>query len=544
MALKTVSKPSTKPPRRQAVLTLPPKPKYSLAPGVIRWCEKYIRQPDGPNAGDPWRFTSEQLSFLWRFYAVDEAGRFLWSRANLRRSKGWGKSPFAAALALAELCGPVRFSHWDKNHEPVGKPVALAWVQLAGVSERQTNNTMSMVLAMVHESPIIEDYGLDTGLTRIYTANGGKLEPISASAPTAEGARPTFCLLDETHLWVASNGGHKLAEVMRRNLGKSRDGAARSVETTNAHEMGRDSVAERTYRAWQAQLAREGARVSILYDSREAPADADLSDEDNLLESLELTYGNSDWVDFERLLDEIYDPGTPVNESRRFYLNQLVAGEDAWLSPQSWDVLVDKTKVMLDGDMVALGLDGSKTDDTTALIRCRVDDSHITVVKVWDPKLFGGEIPRAEVDLAVRREFETYDVVAFLSDVKEWENYVETWHQDFGEDLCVKATPKNAVGFDMRGHKLQSTQMIESFHNAVEEAALTHDGNPILAQHVYNARRRPSPQGVSIGKESTESPNKIDAAVAACLSRKGRNDYLALPENKRRRKRTGKAVFV
>lgn len=243
-------------------------------------------------------------------------------------------------------------------------------------------------------------------------------------------------------------------------------------------------------------------------------------------------------------MDEIYDPSNPVAESRRFYLNQLVAGEDAWLSPQSWDALIDRSKIMLPGDEIALGLDGSKSEDTTALIRCRIEDSHITVVKIWNPALYGGEIPRGEVDLAVRKEFEEYDVVAFLSDVKELENHIETWNYEFGEDLSVKSTPKNAIAFDMRGNKLGAVQMIESFHTAVEEAALTHDGNPVLAQHIYNARRRPSPRGVSIGKETHDSENKIDGAVAACLARKARNDYLALPESKRRRKRSGKALFV
>ena len=167
------------------VLTLPPKPPKSLGFQVDQWCREYLRQPDGPDAGSPWRFTPEQLSFLWRLYAVDDRGRWMWNRAVLRRAKGWGKSPFMAAVALAELCGPTRFGGWDANGEPVGIPVPLPWVQLAGVSEKQTDNTMSMVLAMVGESPIVDQYGLDPGITRVFVRGGGKLEPITASAPAA-----------------------------------------------------------------------------------------------------------------------------------------------------------------------------------------------------------------------------------------------------------------------------------------------------------------------------------------------------------------------
>ncbi|MDR7279888.1 hypothetical protein [Catenuloplanes atrovinosus] len=48
----------------------------------------------------------------------------------------------------------------------------------------------------------------------------------------------------EAQQWMANNEGHAMARVIRRNLGKSRDGAARLVELTNAHEPGLDSVAE------------------------------------------------------------------------------------------------------------------------------------------------------------------------------------------------------------------------------------------------------------------------------------------------------------
>ena len=101
-----------------------------------------MRQPDGPDAGAQWRFTPEQIRFLHYLYAVDERGRFMFHRAVLRRAKGWGKSPFMAALALAELCGPVRCDGFADGR-PVAKPASLPWVQIAGVSEKQTVNTMS-----------------------------------------------------------------------------------------------------------------------------------------------------------------------------------------------------------------------------------------------------------------------------------------------------------------------------------------------------------------------------------------------------------------
>lgn len=526
--------------RSDPVLTLPPEPDLSLAPKVLDWCQTYIRQPDGPDAGDPWHFTREQRRFLWYLYAVDARGRFLWSRAVLRRAKGWGKTPVMAALALAELCGPVRFDGLDAQGEPVGVPASMPWVQIAGVSEKQTTNTMSMVLAMIAESPIVDDYQLDPGLTRIFAAGTGRLEPITASAPTAEGARPTFCVLDETHHWVEANGGHKLAEVIRRNLGKSRDGMARSVETTNAHEMGGESVAERSYDAWLAQSTGRSKGQTILYDSREAPPGVDLADEPDLVAGLDIAYGDSSsWVDLERIRDEVYDPGTPPSVSRRFYLNQLSATEDAWIAPQEWDDLALPIAVP-QGEVVTLGFDGSTTDDHSALIGCVVESGHLFEIDVWVPS---PEIDRAAVDLAVRRAFDLFDVVGFYSDLHPWESYVDQWAEEFGPDLVAKASPRHPVAWDMRSRGKEITAAVESLHAAIVDGTVSHCGSERMRQHFHNARRAPNRWGVTVRKEHRESSRKIDSVPAAVLARLARQDYLALPASRRRKARRSGRVW-
>jgi hypothetical protein len=530
-------------PPSEAVTTLPEKPELSLAPGVLAWCERYIRQPDGPDAGGPWSFTTEQKRFLFYFYAIDEAGRFIWTRSVLRRAKGWGKSPFMAAIALAELCGPVRYDPEMSARvgQPVGRPVSMPLVQVAGYSEKQTDNTMSMVRAMTLESPIVDDYGLDVGLTRIFTGSGGKLEPITASSQTAEGARPSFAVLDETHHWLAANGGHKLAEVIRRNLGKSRDGSARSIETTNAHQMGYDSVAERSYLEWERQRTGQSRAQNILYDSREAPPDTDLVDEDSLMRGLMAAYGDSTWTDLERIRDdEIYDATNPASESRRFYLNQLSVAEDAWVRPDEWDRLVDREHEVTDDVAIVLGFDGSKSDDWTALIACEVETGYLFPLGIWNPAQYGGEVPRDVIDGTVAMAFGRWDVVGFYGDLHPFESYIDQWNRQHGDDLCVGGV-KNKIAWDMTSAK-SATAMVEAFYSGIVEQEVRHNGDSTLAQHVYNARRHPNAHGVTVAK--IEQSRKIDAAVAAGLAWQCRRDYLALPDNKKRRKKTGRAVFV
>jgi hypothetical protein len=82
---------------------------------AVRWASKYLRQPNGPRAGQRFEFTPSQVRFLLHFYALDESGAWIYRRAVRRLAKGSGKSPFAALMSLVELCAPVRFDRWDAD---------------------------------------------------------------------------------------------------------------------------------------------------------------------------------------------------------------------------------------------------------------------------------------------------------------------------------------------------------------------------------------------------------------------------------------------
>lgn len=65
-------------------------PARTLGWAALAWTAEWLRQPDGPDAGGPWRYTDEQARFVLNWYAVDERGRFVYRRGMLRRLKGWG----------------------------------------------------------------------------------------------------------------------------------------------------------------------------------------------------------------------------------------------------------------------------------------------------------------------------------------------------------------------------------------------------------------------------------------------------------------------
>ncbi len=526
-------------------------PDHTLGWGVLAWCSKYLRQPDGEHAGDRWKFTPSQARFVLWFYAVDEDGRWLFRRGALRWSKGRGKSPMLAAMCLAQLCGPVRFSHWE-NGEPIGKPEPAAWVQIAATAEFQTINTMAMVSAMAPKGSRLQiDYGLDVGKTKIYKPGGGRLEIIAASYRAAEGNRPTFVVMDEVQEWYATNGGHELARVLRRNLGKM---GGRVIEAGNAHMPGGDSIAQHTWEAFQAQQEGRSVNRDILYDAIEAPADTDLRDPSSLRHGLEICYADAPWQDLDRIMAEIWDISTPEDQARRYYLNQITASEDAWCDPQEWGAIKQPRSVE-DGEEIAMFFDGSKSRDATALIGCCMSDGYTFVLGIWepDPKHNTDDVvPVGEVELTVARAFEQFRVVGFFADVQEWQGQVITdWPLKYGDQLLVWAVKNgkqpNPIAWDMRSRVFDFTLAAETALEEILSGRFKHDGDSRLARHVSNARRRPNQWGYSVGKESPDSPRKIDGCVSMIGARMVRRLVLtsdAWEKHMRKKNRSNKGRVV
>ena len=79
----------------------------------------------------------------------------------------------------------------------------------------------------------------------------------------------------------------------------------------------------------------------------------------------------------------------------------------------------------------------------------------------------------------------------------------------------------------MRTRSYDFTMACELTLTEIQERAFTHDGDSRVGRHVVNARRHPNRWGVSIAKESRDSPKKIDAAVCVIGARMARRLLLA-----------------
>lgn len=538
-------------------VTLPPGlPERTLGWGVIGWIAKYLKHANGPRAGKPFRVSDSQARFLLWFYALTPEGRWVYDRAARRWPKGSGKSPFAAAHALVEFLGPVRFDRWDDDAAGgvVGKRQALAHVQIAATTLDQTANTMRQVRAMTPKgSRVVREYGLDTGMTRINAPDGSLLEVITSSATAAEGAEVTFAIGDETEHWTPNRGGPQLMEVIERNLAKT---GSRLVETLNAWQPGEDSVAETTWEMYLAQ--REGrtrGESRVLYDAR-IPAGIELTDEIDLMAGLEFAYGDTasvagGWVDLRAQLNYVLNGKTTEDNARRFFLNQPTASVDAWTTQHEWNALADVERVLVDGEDIALFFDGSQGRDASALIGCAISDGYVFALGVWEPNPNDPDdkVSAASVDLTVAQAFERFTVLGFFGDVREFESFVKvTWPERYADQLMVHALPTakepQSIAWDMRGQTDAFTKATELCLDEIEQGQFRHDGDSRVARHVANARRRPNRNGIAIGKESKDSPKKIDAAVCVIGARMVRRQVLGSKAYaKHKRKSAGMVVY-
>lgn len=536
----------------------------SLGPRIIAWAEGRTDEPGLIDylTGKPWRFTDGQKRFLIAWYSVLPNGRWRYRSGVKRGAKGTGKDPMGAAWSLIELLGPSRIAGWSGGR-PVGERHRMPLVQIAANSEAQAKDVLRIANAMLnHEAR--EFYGIDCGETRTILEGGGRLELLTASEKSSEGDPATAIMLNESHHMTESNGGHHVAAVARRNIGKSPASIqARLVEFTNAHMQGADSVAERSFEAWQLQVSGKTKRQDILYDSIEAPADTDLYDDKSRMAGLVAAYSDAPWADLERLSDEVLDPRTSVADSIRYYFNGLGTAEDAWVDPRKFDDLAHVDEIVADGEQIAMFLDCSKSMDATGLVGCRLSDGHVFQLGVWQrphgDRGKGWLAPRHAVDAMVRATFDRYEVLWFGVDPSPakddedealyWASLVDEWHRDFRDQLPVWATPGtqgHAVKFDMRlsqrggkeRNKLFTEVAMETAQSIDEDGSLTWDGSSALRLHTHNARRRTNQWGVSLGKINRDSRKLVDLAVCMVGARMGRK--LALNSGKTAKKRSGK----
>lgn len=510
---------------------MPWKPEYqgefpTLGWEALEWMQEYLAAPDRAEY-EPFIPTREQALFTLQYFRVSVANeRRQIKRAVLSRAKGWGKSPFIAAIGAYEAMGNAVFAGWDANGRPVGRPwrdLRTPVVQFAAVNEDQTGNAYDPLLEMLRNGPVLDSYAVDP-MDSFVALPRGRMEKITSAGLSKEGNRPVAVFMDQTESWVPSNRGVAFAATLRRNLLKT---GGTALETPNAYRPGSNSVAEST--AAYAKKVEEGliSADSLLWDHREAPADTDLWDDKSLKEALKYVYGDSaGWVPLDEIAAAIHEPDFNPQDFRQYFLNQITHASDSWVSQPEVLSAVDREAELVDGDTIVLGFDGSRgrargTPDATALVGVRLSDKHLFVLGIWEKTERDSQDwspPLIEIDSVIRDTFRRYKVVGFYADPSGWQSQVADWEARYHRKLKVKASAKAPISQWPTGKGIRVSTAVEQLRQAVVLGEVTIQDHPALIRHLLNARRRAVRTGYLLYKQFPESPDKIDAAYASVLA--------------------------
>jgi phage terminase large subunit-like protein len=509
----------------------------SLGQLVCDFIEENLVFGPGDLRGQPAILDDEKRALIWRIYEIfpqghENAGRRRFKRCAISIAKGLAKTEFAAWIAACELHpdAPVRCIGWNKNGSPIGGPVNDPYIPLIAYTEEQSDELAYGTLKVVlEEGPLRDDF--DIGLERIMRKKGdGKAVSLSTSPNARDGARTTFCVEDETHWWTLPRL-KQAHQTMMANLPKRKMSDAWSLEITTAPEPGTGSVAEATMDYARAIIEGRAKDSRMFYFHRQASDEHDLETEAGARAAvIEASGSASSWRDIDAIVELWRDPTTDRAFWERVWCNRLVHSASKAFDVAQWKNLA-KNNPLPKGELITLGFDGSLFHDSTGIVATHIKTGYQWVIGVWECPLNQTEwkVPEEEVDDAVAASFQQYEVWRMYCDPPYWQAWVSKWAGQYGAEKVVEW---------WTNRRNQMTWALEAFDTAIKSAEISHDGNDVLSRHIANSCRRnlmkKDEQGHPlwlISKERSDSPYKIDLAMAAVLSWKARMDAVSLGVN-------------
>ena len=438
---------------------------------VVRFAAEYVVMPKGVGAGEPFELRPWQIEIVKGLFPV--VGRPRTGLVSLPR--GNGKTTLAALLALYELFASGTIS---------------PQVMVVAGTEQVARHTLKIAARMIELSPVLAERAhlLQASIKTPHTC--GELVTAASTVAALQGFDPSLLIVDELHTVTTVDW-----EAATSVAGKRPESLTLAISTPSDSQ---ESV------MWElVRYGRTQDDPQFFFREFAAPDGCDVFDEDAWATA------NPALGDF-LTADGMLSVAKTMREAafRRYRLGQWVGAQDSWLPFGVWDRRATD-RVLEPGEKVILGFDGSASGDSTALVACTMD-GFIAPIKVWNnPSEPGWRVPRAEVSDTVAWCFEKYDVVELAADPWGWRSELEQWAKTHGERKVVEYNT---------GFRNRMGPATDRLYAAVVDGAMTHNGDPVLSQHVAQTVATQTPVGAIVSKDKRNSPRKIDAAVAAIVA--------------------------
>lgn len=528
----------------------------TLGEDVATWLEANAVWGPGSKFGQPVTIDDEFFAWLLRAYQIfphdhPRAGRRRFDLCSLEQVKGTGKTEKALAVGQAEFhpSGPVRCVDWRKQGRawvPIGAGPPFPRLVFLAHSEEQVQRTaFGRFRQALERSPLAGSYHITMDKIVLLGEDGsaGEAYPLPASPDSADGDLPTWQHVDEPHRWTAPRH-HKLMATIAENATKDVDADAWMLTTSTAGAFGARSVEQSLLET--AELIDKGKadQPGFFFFRRWAPDEMPLTTEVEVEAAVLTARGPAaEWSgDIPRIVNRFFAPKTDKEYWRRVQLGHWVSGGDRAFDAVVWASRKHPTMTVIPkGEVVTLGFDGARRRDSTAIVATLVRSGFQQLVKVWERPHNAPddwEVDAEDVDLVMEAAFTRWNVWRLYADPPYWEEPINGWAGRHG------TTRNGQSGKVVRWYTNEPKKMAYALRNYRQAIAttVTHNGHRIFAEHIANAFKRPihvrtesefvgdddedQPLWV-IEKERHDSPNKIDIAMAACLSWEARGHAIA-----------------
>lgn len=349
-----------------------PTAKLTRAERNMRFCEKYLRVPDGKLVGKPIRLAPFQEAF---FYSVFD-NPAITRRAYLSKSRKNAKTAGIALILICYLVGPE----------------ARPNVQLASgaLSRDQASVVFKYARQMIEASPDVAP------LVRVVPSSkmliglplGTEYRALSADGKTNHGGSPLLAILDESG---QVKGPHSdFIEAIETSQGAHENPLLIVISTQAASDADWFSI-----QLDDAERSQDPRIVSHLYTT---DPDSELDDPKGWSQSnpaLGLFLNQQELID-----GSVKAKRMPTSEAtfRWLHLNQRVAAHNPFVSLGVWKANAEKPRPLHECVRVVGGLDLSSSRDLTAFVLVGVDseDRHHIHTWAWTPKV--GLFDRSKTD--------------------------------------------------------------------------------------------------------------------------------------------------
>lgn len=465
-----------------------------------------LRASRGFKAGELLEFTAWQSWLMDRLFELNpETGLLRYRRAIIGLPRKNGKSLLGTAIALEHLVyGPtgaqVYSAAADRNQAKI----------VFGEARQQVLNNPAL-------SRVIKVYrdALE------FPSKGSVYRALSADATRAHGLGPSLVVADELHAWPSSstnNRGDELWDALTTGSADRPESLVVGITTAGGHT---DTLLGRLYEHGKRVAAGEIEDPQFGFWWWEAGQDADPTDPDVWrIANPNLAEGLLDLTDFEAAIAGAGSSG--FAGFQRYRLNQWVrmAGED-FISPHHYSEALRDSPVK-PGAKICAGFDGSVSGDSTGLVAIDIETGTMKVLAVWEPDPTDPEwtVDRADVNAAIKKMFDTYDVKMLWCDPSFYEPDVLEWSKQWKRRV-ERIPPTN--------HRI--APMAQQFVQDIVSGEIGHDGDPRLQRHVLNAV---ATESGSFRKEKRGSPRKVDLLACAVMANGARNALKPEPSTPRR----------